>query len=159
MPDYNIYLHAEFGGSGSKTKPFDSSKSSATSTKDSGGNGETVASIINTISNPDSLVAKGVSTVAKAVPYVLVAMAVIGLVDKTVSTVQQFQAINSGNYYYMTQYNNFKTTLKAAFRPFSTTLNFIKYQEEMRVQKERLQLNQELLGDSIINSRSTGRMV
>ena len=159
MPDYNIYLHAEFGGSGSKTKPFDSSKSSATSTKDSGGNGETAASIINTVSNPDSLVSKGVGAVAKAIPYIAVAMAVIGLVDKTVSTVQQFQAIHSGNYYGITQYNNFKTVLGAAFKPFSTTLNYFKYQETMKVERQRIELNQGLLGESVVNRRFTGRTV
>ena len=159
MPDYNIYIHANFQGSGSKTKPFSASKESATKTSDSSDNGETAASIINTVSNPDSLVSKGVSAITKAIPYVAVSMAVIGLVDKTVSTVQQFQAIHSGNYYGVTQYNNFKTILGATFRPFSTSLNYLKYQETIKVERQRIELNQELLGNSVVNTRITGRTV
>lgn len=157
MPDYNIYIHSDTTQGSNPTKPWTQSTKKATSPKDDdGGNGEGVAKMINTASNPDSLVAFGVNTALKAIPYVLVAMATISLVDKTVSTVQNFNVIRSGNNYGQVQYNNFKATFSAALRPFSTTLNFFQYQEQTKVQRERLSLSQSLLGESIINSRFGG---
>lgn len=160
MPDYNIYIHSDPNTNGDKTKPWKSDRTpTAPKESDDGDNGKTVANILNTASNPDSLVAMGISKLTKLIPYVAVAYAGLYLIDKTISTVQTFNAIHSGNYAGQIAYNNFKATLGATLRPFSTTINYFQYQEQMKVQREKAELNQSLLGESVINSRFGGRGV
>lgn len=160
MPDYNIYIHSDPNTNGDKTKPWKSDRTpTAPKDSDDGDDGKTVANILNTTSNPDSLVALGISKVAKLIPYVAVAYAGLSLLDKTYSTIQTFNAIHSGNQAGVVKYNNFKTTLRACVTPFGTALNGAVYREQIRMERERLTLSQELLGESVINSRFGGRGV
>lgn len=160
MPDYNIYIHSDPStANGDRTKPWKSGNS-PTSPKESGGDEEKqIANIINTAGNPDSLIALGISKVTKIIPYVAIAYATASLLDKTVSTIQTFNAIHFGNQAGIISYNNFKTTFKAAFRPFSLALTNAQYQEQIKVERERVSLTQDLLGESVINSRFGGRGV
>lgn len=158
MPDYNIYIHSDPSVSdGDRTKPWRSGKT-PTAPKEEGNAGETTANILNTISNPDSLVARGIELVRKGIPYIAVAFAV-KILDNAISTTLNFNAITSGNYSGQTAYNNFKATLSAGLRPFLTTLNYFQYQEQIKVQRQKAELSQSLLGESIINSRFGGRGV
>lgn len=159
MPDYNIYIHSDPNGNSDPTKPWKNGRTATSSKEDGGDGGETAAKVLNTISNPDSLVARGISLVTKAIPYIAVAYAVKHIVDTAISTTLNFNAITSGNYAGKVAYNNFKATLSASLRPFSTTLNYFQYQEQMKVQREKAQLTQELLGESVINSRFGGKGV
>lgn len=159
MPDYNIYIHSDPSTSnGDRTKPWKSGQT-PTAPKEEGNSGETVANILSTISNPDSLIARGIGFFTKAIPYIAVAYAGKHLIDSAINITLGFNAISSGNYAGQISYNNFKATLNAGFRPFSTTLNYFQYQAQMKAQRERVQLSQELLGESIINSRFGGRGV
>lgn len=160
MPDYNIYIHSDPSiSNGDRTKPWRSGQTPTAPKESESESGQTATNILNTISNPDSLVARGIGLVTRAIPYIAVAYAGKHLIDSAVSTTLNFNAIASGNYSGQTAYNNFKATLSASLRPFSTTLNYFQYQEQIKVQRQKAELSQSLLGESIINSRFGGRGV
>ena len=156
MPDYNIYLHADFNGSSNKTKPFSVSKNSPTKTRDED---QTASTIMQGINNPDSLVSAGVHSAAKAIPYVAVAMAVIKFVDKGINTLLVYDSINTGDFSRINQYNNFKANFRFMMSPFSSQMNYLQTATQRAVQDINTKNNQLLLGDSVINTRVTGRTV
>ena len=69
--------------------------------------------------------------VTRAIPYVAIAFAAFSLVDKTVSTIQNLNAINTGDFSGQVAYNNFKTTLRAGLQPFSVTFNYYQYTQQI----------------------------
>lgn len=159
MPDYNIYIHSDPSiSNGDRTKPWRSGQT-PTSPKDKDGSGEVVSEILNTASNPDSLITRGVGVVTRAIPYVAIAFAAFALIDKTVSTVQNLNAINTGDFSGQVAYNNFKTTLRSGLQPFSVTFNYYQYTQQINATRKRAELSQSLLGESIINSRFGGTKV
>lgn len=157
--DYNIYIHSDPTAEGSKTSPFTFSGRSNTQPKDSESGGADVSSYINAAANPDSLVQKGVGTIAKAFPYVAVAMAVIKIADKGATTVMTINATNTGDFSTINRYNNFKATLRFTMSPFSSQTNYLQNISQGAIKDIRNRMNQTLLGDSVINSRVTGRTV
>lgn len=157
MPDYNIYIHSDTSGSGKKKTTAKDKKSSASKTTPKESKAlQYTTEAINTASNPDSLVSKGVGAVAKAVPAVAVAFAVAGLVDKVATTIISFNTINTGDFSAQIGYQNFKSAIGGILRPFSTTLNYALSVREANVNQRRVNEQMRLLGDSVINNNNYG---
>lgn len=158
--DYNIYIHGEPSSERSQTSPFRfGSGNNPTQPKSDAFQSADVSNIINTASNPDTMVHQGVGALSRAIPYVAVAMAVIKVLDKGVNTILTYDAIDNGDYSRINKYNNFKAQVKFTLSPFTSQLNYLQNITQRGVQDIRVKLNQTLLGDSVINTRFTGRTV
>jgi len=152
MADYNIYIHSDqSNGSSSKTSAWNSDMKPSDETSSWEGKAQQV---IGYAQNPDSLVSKGISTIARAIPAVAVAFAVVKLVDKVITTSNSFISTESGDYRSTTIYSNFKGLLKTTLTPFSTTINYLQGEQALRIENRSREQYRELLGDSIINSYS-----
>lgn len=168
MPDYNIYIHAVGGSSASEFNPTvpwgikeQGAPSGATSDVTSWGNNQEIelgmiSSVANTASNPDSLIQMGVSALAKAFPWVAVAIAVVMTAEKIYSTCLDFSSLQSGDYSTLIGYNNFKANINSFLHPYSTTMN--RYRENLvnNLDNDRKSLQRALLGDSVINQSTKG---
>lgn len=159
MADYNIYIHAPFGGSGefSQTKPWKSEEGggSGLTTPFTGESNQAVKSAFGALSkfsNPDSLIGMGVSAISKAVPWIACAMIVLSITDKVITTSLDFATVESGDYSVQIGLANFKQNVSNLIRPFSSSLNYFKNEQQIRIQNQRRTMQRELLGDSIINS-------
>lgn len=148
--DYNIYIHnAESVESSDPTKPWASSSNKEGNFQDNFTRGIQKATSI--LQNPDGLVQSAISKGMKALPWVAAAYAVLKLTDSVISTANQFITAETGDYRFATQYNNFKAGLSACFRPFSTTINYFKVEQQIRLENNKKAANRELFGDSMIN--------
>ena len=148
--DYNIYLHdTESVESSDPTKPWTSSSDGKSNFEDNFTRGVQKATGI--MQNPDGIIAGAVGKAMKALPYVAAAYAVFKLTDAVITTANQFITAETGDYRFETQYNNFKAGLSACFRPFSTTVNYFKVEQQIRLENNKKAANRELFGDSMIN--------
>lgn len=151
--DYNIYIHTDGAGNSNPTVPWsdgDAGGGSFQSNTQPWSNG--ISKAANIAQNPDGLVAGAFSKLAKAIPAIAVATAVVHLTDKIATTIIDFNTIESGDYTAQLSYNNFKAGIKAAFHPVSTWINFEKQKRINRLSNEVQKANLALLGDSYINS-------
>ena len=151
MPDYNIYIRDGSRGSQTKTTAWEETEGKTTAW------GEKATETVNAMSNPDSLVSKGVGLL-KAVPYVAAAFMVAKLAQKAFETAHQFQVAETGDYRMTVEMGNFKQTISNIFHPFSSTINYNLAQQQYRIENDRRAQQRELLGDAIIN-QYTGRGV
>lgn len=150
MADYNIYIHNLDGGNGGgsgKTTPW----------SDGEGNETTPwrpqpMEVINTAQNPDSLISKGVSFVAKAIPAVAIAMAVVKLCTQVTDTVTSFVTTESGDYRWQTNYENFKNVVRRVFTPFSSTISDLQNQQRIRIENTKREQQRALFGESVIDT-------
>lgn len=152
--DYNIYLHnVESTEKNDPTKPWTSSSEANTNFQDKLAKGITKG--IGIAENPDGIVSgavsKGMGALAKVFPWIAVAYAVLKLTDKVISTANTFITTETGDYRFATQYNNFKAGLGACFRPVSTTINYLQFEQRIRIENKRLSMERELFGDSLVN--------
>ena len=156
--DYNIYIHSPFGQGNdfSQTKPWTtaSAAGSQTSAQDTG-----ISSSVNTafgtmskFSNPDSLVGMGITALTKVAPWIAAAAVVVSVTDKVITHAIDFGTMQTGNYKAQIEYSNFKQTMSNMLRPFSSSFNYFRNEEQIRIQNQRRMMQRELLGDSIINS-------
>lgn len=87
-----------------------------------------------------------ITSLAKAVPYVAIAMAVVKTVDKFTSTYLDFQSGYSGNYTASLNYSNFKAAIGAITSPVSAIINWQKSVMEANLDHERKEQERILLG-------------
>lgn len=157
MADYNIYIHEKNdGGSGKSSKPTtawnrEDNGTSEGGSKTSGWVSKTTKTI-NAVQNPDSLVSNGTSAVAKAVPWVAIAYAVLKLGTASVDEYYSFASTETGSYGGSMVWENKKKALSAILTPFSTTMNYFHAVQQERIYNQKRELERELLGDSEINS-------
>lgn len=148
--DYNIYIHSSSSSkSKDPTKAWKSSSGGESSFEDKFT--REIQRTSGIMQNPDSIVQGAVNKVMKAVPYVAAAYAVLKLTDAVISTANTFITAETGDYRFDTNYNNFKAGLNACFRPFSTTINYFKIEQQIRLENNKKAANRELFGDSMIN--------
>ena len=117
MADYNIYVHAVGTGTTTNYNPTTSWSAkeggeslSPTSSQTSGG-GASGSGAFNAIirtagyaSNPDSIISKAVTSLARAFPIVAAAFAVVQLGDGVVTTATEFSEIETGDYRFGVKY-------------------------------------------------------
>lgn len=154
MSDYNIYIR----GSGfaarenNPTKAWSNSYDDTETETSGGGFLGAFQNITDFAQSPDSLIQKGVGFLRKAMPAVLVAAMVYKLADGIITTSAEFATNETGDYRFITAYENFKASAQMVFRPFSTTLNYFRSEQVNRVHNYKVKQHRDLLGDSVINS-------
>lgn len=162
MADYNIYIHTigstgnanpttpwSKSGNTSPTNPWDNEES-----EESSGSGSIVKSLakgISFLNNPDSILGAGISTIAKAIPYVAVAAMVVKTGVKIYEGVSNYEAL-MGDYRRKTQYENARNILNNITHPFQSSVTAVKTAFLTQLDNDRRTMQRELLGDSIINS-------
>lgn len=173
MPDYNIYIHAVGGGGEgyNPTMPWSARDGGAagggggaapTTSQTSGGDfGSASSSVLRTTlralqfaNSPDSIVGAAINSVAKVIPWVAVAVAVIKLGETITENVLDFGAIESGDYKYQKIWQDAKAGLSAVLNPVSTMVQTFKQQKQWARENTKLKAQRDLLGDSVINSYS-----
>lgn len=158
MPDYNIYIHSAITSDSSHpTKPWSSSKSSATNPWDSDDNFASrfksgVEKASGVMMNPDGLISQGIGALAKAVPWIAIAIIVSKTISTVVSTAMNYNSLETGDYYSTIEWDNFKANLNWVFKPISTSWNELQARNRYRVDDYRKDRQRALLGDSVINS-------
>lgn len=162
MADYNIYIHAIGTGGASNQSPttpwsareggdaFSQTESQGGS--DASGAVRSFTRAAAFVSNPDSLVSTGISKLAKFIPAILLAGAVVKISDAILSNVIEFSEIESGDYRNGIAYQNFKIGIHNVLRPISTAINHFKIERQWARENRKLEQQRDLLGDSVINS-------
>lgn len=163
---YDIYIHAVNGngGNAAPTTPWgqkeggspDFQTASQNGVSSLSGAGAGVARSIVYASaygqNPDSLVSSAVGMMAKAMPIVAAAYAVVKLGDACISTSLDFHEVESGDYRGGNAYRDFKTTMHNIFTPFSSFMQNIRTLAQWERDSQRAKVEQELLGGSVANA-------
>ena len=153
--DYNIYIHGDVSGTGeSQTTPWKPSETTESGGFQSSKLAGKIIKGINVAQNPDGLVSQGMGAVAKALPWLAVAYAVLKLTDSAITTATAFYTTETGDYRFSTQYANFKAGVHAVLRPISTSINYARQAQQIRIDNQRKSASRELLGDDIINGGS-----
>lgn len=149
--DYNIYLHSSESFEGSEpTTPWSARESS-----DSQGFQSVTSKTIESIKEtPNQLVALGkdVIGVVKKHPVVAAALAVITIADKAVDTMSSFYSAETGQYAFRTGYHNIKNGINAVFHPVSSTMNYLRQQQQYKLDNERAEVQRSLFGDIAFNN-------
>lgn len=165
MADYNIYIHAIGTGGSTANNPTipwsaregDEAMSPTTAfPANFGTNGSGVAKAIIKASsiaqNPDSVLSQAVSNVAKAIPFVAAAFAVVKLAVSTADTALDFYTMQTGEYTGKIGWNNFKQVMAVPFHPFSSMIDAYKQEVRWGIENSKRTQERQLLGDSVINS-------
>jgi len=153
---YHIYLHNVGGGeSSSPTKPRKSSKKTTKPKleEDTDFSG-VIKQVGGFIQNPDSLIGAaksavvGVATagVVGAIGYVAYQ---IGM--KVATSAVELQSTITGDISGQIALGNFNNAVGFMFSPISSTVSIMSEKVRINQQNERARLNQQLLGDSVIN--------
>lgn len=172
MPDYNIYIRAISGGVGNinPTVPWSmrdngggaGGATTSASSDSLGGAGANAASGIikatSFMANPDSLIASAITAIGKAFPIAAAAYAVVKLGEAILDNAFDFAVLDSGDYRFQTQWQNFKTGTNIALHPISSSISAFKVEKQWQRENYKRQAQRDLLGDSVINSY-TGRGV
>lgn len=160
MPDYNIYIHAISDNSqNSPTTPW-SNRGGTGASGGNNGDGDKNKSnpigafsrAVNTLVNPDSLVAQGLSVLQKALPPIAAAFVVVSASEKLASLQCNYLANINGDYRYAHAWNNYQATKNLLFSPVSTIAGAYMESRMRDVEDERRRIQATLLGDSVINS-------
>lgn len=135
--NYNIYLHSDGGvngGASSNTKPFSNREESA-NPNSVFKTAEHAFKQTQEISNEGAgaLVNMGVSALAKASPWVALAVATAKITISTIDKVSDLQAEYTGDYSFNIWWSNFKTEINNAINPFAV----IKYTFNRNMQYEK----------------------
>ena len=150
--DYNIYIHDSTGGSTTKrTKAWLGGNMSKTSQVSNGDAIKFASNVISKISNPDSLVNEGVSAVAKAIPWVAIAFAVVSAAARITDEITDITTMTTGDYSGKRDWNNFKTVMTMPLQPFSTALGVFKSYKQVEVTNLKREQQRLLTGESITN--------
>ena len=148
--DYNIYIRSlDGGGSANPTTPWKMGQETQTTSWQA----PDAREVISTIANPDTLVAKGVGAVMKAVPWVALAFAVVKGAQSVYSDIiLPHETMLTGDYRQSVAYSNFQNTMHQIFAPISHAVNYQKAKLEMKIENDKRTQNRLLLGDSELNS-------
>lgn len=166
MADYNIYIRAIGTGTASQynpTTPWGAREGGAglsqTVSQTSGEGNTNVEGAFNTViraagyaSNPDSLVSKAVTSLARAFPIIAAAYAVVELGESILNNAIEFSEIETGDYRFGVRYQNAKAINNLVFHPVSSIVQNHKVQNQWQRENYKLRAQRELLGDSVINS-------
>ena len=171
MADYNIYVRAIGTGVASNQSPTtpwsqreDGGGASQTASYSGGSSGTginaafAVTRAAGYAQNPDSIINTGITSIAKALPWVAAAYAVVKLGVSVADNALDFKTIETGSYSSITKWQNFKQSVNNVFHPVSSIVNSYKTNLQWQKENEKLQAQRDLLGDSVINSY-TGRGV
>jgi len=158
MADYNIYIHSAISSStGDATKPWWNSNPFISTRKDDDFSSQVLKGIQktgNTIMNPDGLITQGVSMIAKAVPWIAIAYAIIKIGNQIYETATDYTSMETGDYRAKVDFQNARATVRRFFMPFSSSINAFRNEREYAIQDEKKRESRMLLGDSVINSYS-----
>lgn len=147
--DYNIYIHSVDGGANSdQTIPWTKGEGGTKAWSDEGGYEISAKEAIRGAAHPSSLIQKGIGAVAKAVPWVAIAIAVIKACDQIYSTALAFATAESGDYAAQADYDNAKTILQKTFDPLSATLGVLREDQARRIAANKAAMHRGLVGSS-----------
>ena len=135
--DYNIYIHNV-----EESKPTTPKKPKDTPTKPKDDQDQEEKLDLKQFS---------LGAIAKAVPAVAAAIAVLKVIDGLVGQYLPFQAQMTGDYRATMAYQNFHQGMNLATKPFSGAWGIFRQKELWKVENERRRMNAELLGDTEIN--------
>lgn len=147
--DYNIYIRSAVGGTASDpTSPWKGGEGATQSESSQAEAYQATQQAISAASNPDSLVSKGVGAVAKAAPWVAIAMAVVKAADQVMTTAMEFSVAETGDYAAKTDYENAKVAMRSVLAPFSATLGVIRGEQGIRIASQKAEMGRSLMGMS-----------
>lgn len=151
--DYNIYIHDNTSGSSSSnTQPWKSGSKQTEPWQEVTGEAK---QILDTASNPDSLISSAISGLRAINPKVAVAVmasiAVVATADKIFTTHATWLATETGDNRGLLAQQEFHTTIRNIMNPYSATINHLRALQSYRIQNQRQAMNKILLGDSLDN--------
>lgn len=151
--DYNIYIHDNTSGSSSSnTEPWKTGSKQTEPWQEGAGE---LNKVLQTASNPDSLIPsfspQMIAKLGKLGVAVACAYAVVKVADKVASEYASWLQVETGDSRATLQLQEFHTTIRNISNPFSTAINYIKAEQSYRVQNLKQAQNKLLLGDSIDN--------
>lgn len=159
MADYNIYIHSITSGgnsSGNQTVPWgsrqDEGGGSPTTPNGSKETGSFLSKVLGFAQNPDSLASAGTSAFTKGIPYVAIAMAVVKISEAVVNEYEYWISNEAGEYRGAAIWEDFKTGVNSVLHPFSSTYNHYKAVRQLSRTNQKMQMQRDLFGDSVINS-------
>lgn len=149
--DYNIYIHDNTSGSSSSnTEPWKSGSKQTEPWQEVTGDAKQV---LQTASNPDSLVSSAISGLKAINPKVAVAVmtavAVVGVADKIFTTHATWLQAETGDNRGLLGQQEFHTIIRNVMNPYSATINHLRALQSYRIQNQRQAMNKMLLGDSL----------
>ena len=152
--DYHIYIHGENGnGGGNNTQTFSARKEQGMSFPT--GEVKQAFSTVKTMASGGAL-NTGVAALAKAVPWVAIAVAIVKGVDKVISTGFAHQEEYTGNYKNSMHYNNFKTIAGNVLNPIGYFRTTIQKEFQMKKQNKEIEQQNRLVGDAILKDFNMG---
>jgi len=151
--DYNIYIHDNTSGSSpSNTQPWKEGSKQTEPWQEVTGEAKQV---LQTASNPDSLISSAISGLRAINPKVAVAVmasiAVVATADKIFTTHATWLQAETGDNRALLQQQEFHTTIRNIMNPYSATINHLRALQSYRIQNQRQAMNKILLGDSLDN--------
>ena len=162
MPDYNIYIHALNTSSPTsnqtipwtlREEPTSTGESNTTPHGGASIGAFGIASRIAAIAqNPDSIVAGATSGLMKAAPYIAAAAVVVKLSIAAKETALGAIERELGDYRHSIAWENLKTNVNVITHPFSSTVQHFRTVRQISLNNQRVSLQRELFGDSVINS-------
>lgn len=155
--DYNIYIHDNTSGSSSSnTEPWKSGSKQTEPWQE--GTGE-LNKVLQTASNPDSLVSSVISGLKAIDPKVAVAVmtavAVVSTADKIITTQAGWLATETGDNRQAILMQEYHTTINNIMRPYSSLVNNLRAIQNARLQNQRQEMSKMLLGDSLTGGETS----
>lgn len=149
--DYNIYIHDDTSGSSSSnTQPWKSGSKQTEPWEQGAGDFQKV---LETASNPDSVVSSSVGMLKEISPKVAVAVAcsfaVIGVADKIFTTHATWLQAETGDNRALLAHQEYQTMVRNIMNPYATIINALRAMQSYRIQNQRQAQNKLLLGDSL----------
>lgn len=149
--DYNIYIHDNTSGSSSSnTEPWKSGSKQTEPWQE--GSGE-LNKVLQTASNPDSIVSNVIGGLKEIDPTIAVAVmasvAVVATADKIFTTHATWLQAETGDNRALLQQQELHTTIRNIMSPYSATINHLRALQSYRIQNQRQAMNKMLLGDSL----------
>lgn len=145
--DYHIYIHGSTGGesNGDSTKPFSSDKNSAFKPKED-----------ESLVEDEQAQETGAAALSKVAPWVAVAIAVIKVADKVLTTGFSHLREYAGHYEYELGYNNFKTTINHVMNPVGYIKQAVHRDFQFRKENQRIEQEAKIIGKTIYSDTKIG---
>lgn len=146
--DYNIYIHDKTSGTQKPTEPKP------------GGGDFTAAktqnnqSLLGFGSMADANVGKMLSSAATGLAVIAVVKKAIEITDKVVGVVEPFITRETGDYRFNVAYGNAKALFNTVTNPRQAVMNYLTYQQELRIYNRKREQEALLIGESYTNSSS-----
>lgn len=165
MADYNIYIHSvDGGGFTNPTSPSSFNGNSFTmpwtndsdSGSDSGGGVNPVAFMKKARQAPKKVIDmfKSMGKGGKLGAVLGAAYLVLKGCYEAEKIADSFVSVETGDFRHSKLLENYEASKHAVFHPISTTIEYNRTQQRIRLENQRRQMQRELLGDSEINRYS-----